>query len=134
MIDFGDCTWYCHWDKGLICKRQFQCDGCKRQPAGEDKENGKADPVHIRWSEDYDGSKVPECPSCGQMPYSVERCFFCGQKFLPDAIAEELGAPPEEVHMDCFNCGGKGTLVGNRDRGNGHFHGRCTSCGCVMME
>ena len=69
MIDFGDCTWYCHWDKGLICKRQFQCDGCKHQPADEDKENGKADPVHIRWSEDYDGSKVPECPSCGQMAW-----------------------------------------------------------------
>lgn len=134
MIDFGDCIWYCHWDNSLICKKQFRCDGCKHQPADEDKENGRAEPVHIRWAEDWDGSKAPECPSCGRMPYSLERCLFCGQKFLPDATVEEWSKPPEEVRMDCFNCGGKGTLVGTRARTNGHFHGQCTACGCVVVE
>ena len=100
----------------------------------DDKENGKAEAVQLRWTDDYDGGRVPECPSCGQMPYSLERCIFCGQKFLPDALTEELSKPPEEVRMDCPSCGGENTLVGARARSNGHFHGRCTACGCVVME
>ena len=134
MIDFWDCTWYCHWDKNLVCKKRFNCDGCKHQPADDDKENGKAEPVHIRWVEDYDGSKIPECPSCGEMPHSLDRCIFCGQKFLPDETTEKWSEPPEEVRMDCLCCGGKGTLVGTRAKSNGHFHGQCTACGCVVME
>jgi hypothetical protein len=23
----------------------------------------------------------PVCPICGEMPYSVEQCVFCGQRF-----------------------------------------------------
>ena len=53
MIDTGDLTMYCHWDKGLVCKKEFYCDTCEHQPAADDKENGKAEPVHIRWAEDY---------------------------------------------------------------------------------
>ncbi len=26
MIDTGDLTMYCHWDKGLVCKKEFYCD------------------------------------------------------------------------------------------------------------
>ena len=100
----------------------------------EDKENGKAEPVHIRWAEDYWSGRYPECPSCGNMPYSLERCVFCGQRFLPDALTEEWSKPPEEVRMDCPSCGGKSTMVGARARSNGHFHGQCTVCGCVVME
>lgn len=74
MIDFWDCTWYCHWDKTLVCKKRFNCDDCKHQPADDDKENGKAEPVHIHWVEDYDGSKIPECPSCGEMPHVLYNC------------------------------------------------------------
>lgn len=48
MIDTGDLTMYCHWDKGLVCKKEFYCDTCEHQPAADDKENGKAEPVHIR--------------------------------------------------------------------------------------
>lgn len=134
MIDTGDVTMYCHWNKRLVCKNDFYCDACKHQPAADDKENGKAEPVQLRWTEDYDGGRVPECPSCGQMPYSLERCIFCGQKFLPDALTDELSKPPEEVRMDCPSCGGENTLVGARARSNGHFHGHCTDCGCRMIE
>lgn len=134
MIDTGDVTMYCHWNKRLVCKNGFYCDACKYQPAADDKENGKAEPVQLRWTEDYYSGRVPECPSCGQMPYSLERCIFCGQKFLPDALTEELSKPPEEVRMDCPSCGGENTLVGARARSNGHFHGQCTACGCVVME
>ena len=84
MIDTGDLTMYCHWDKGLVCKKEFYCDTCEHQPAADDKENGKAEPVHIRWAEDYWSGRYPECPSCGNMPYSLERCVFCGQRFLPE--------------------------------------------------
>lgn len=134
MIDTGDLTMYCHWGKGLVCKKEFYCDTCEHQPAADDKENGKAEPVHIRWAEDYWSGRYPECPSCGNMPYSLERCVFCGQRFLPDALTEEWSKPPEEVRMDCPSCGGKSTMVGARARSNGHFHGRCTACGCVVME
>ena len=134
MIDTGDLTMYCHWDKGLVCKKEFYCDTCEHQPAADDKENGKAEPVHIRWAEDYWSGRYPECPSCGNMLYSLERCVFCGQRFLPDALTEEWSKPPEEVRMDCPSCGGKSTMVGARARSNGHFHGQCTVCGCVVME
>ena len=74
MIDTGDVTMFCHWNKRLVCKKGFYCDTCKHQLAADDKENGKAEPVQLRWTEDYDGGRVPECPSCGNMPYSLERC------------------------------------------------------------
>lgn len=120
--------------KDWSAKKDFYCDTCKHQLAADDKENGKAEPVQLRWTEDYDGGRVPECPSCGNMPYSLERCIFCGQRFLPDALTKEWSKPPEEVRMDCPSCGGENTLVGARARSNGHFHGRCTACGCVVME
>ena len=117
MIDTGDVTMFCHWNKRLVCKKGFYCDTCKHQLAADDKENGKAEPVQLR-----------------NMPYSLERCIFCGQRFLPDALTKEWSKPPEEVRMDCPSCGGENTLVGARARSNGHFHGRCTACGCVVME
>lgn len=55
-------------------------------------------------------------------------------KISPDALTKEWSKPPEEVRMDCPSCGGENTLVGARARSNGHFHGRCTACGCVVME
>ena len=59
MIDTGDLTMYCHWGKGLVCKKEFYCDTCEHQPAADDKENGKAEPVHIRWAEDYWSGRYP---------------------------------------------------------------------------
>lgn len=123
----------CHWHD-FPCDSDLYCDLCKHQPTVEDKKNGKAPAVHICWMRDYDGGTFPECPSCGEMPYSLERCVFCGQRFLPDAIVEEWSKPPEAVYEDCPACGGKGTLIGTRARCNGHFHGHCTVCGCAVME
>ena len=42
--------------------------------------------------------------------------------------------PPEIVTLDCFMCGGKGTMKGTRARSNGHFHGKCEQCGCEVHE
>jgi hypothetical protein len=123
---------YCHWDKNRHCDGFF-CSACEHQPDDDDKPNGKAAPVQIRWVEDYAGI-APQCPSCGKEPYSLERCVFCGQKLLPNPITEEWKKPPEEVRMDCICCGGHDTMVGTRARINGHFHGRCTQCGARMME
>lgn len=127
-----DCAIKCHWHD-FPCDGNLYCDTCEHQPAAEDKKNGKAEPVHIRWTQDYGGT-FPECPSCGEMPYSLERCVSCGQRFLSDALVEEWSKPPEEARMDCFICGGKDTVAGTRARSNGHFHGQCTVCGCRVME
>ena len=100
MIDTGDLTMYCHWDKGLVCKKEFYCDTCEHQPAADDKENGKAEPVHIRWAEDYWSGRYPECPSCGNMPYSLERCVFCPTRLRRNGASRwrkfAWTAPPAE--------------------------------------
>ncbi len=36
--------------------------------------------VYLQYEDSY-GQIVPLCPHCGEMPYSYEQCFFCGQKF-----------------------------------------------------
>ena len=41
MIDTGDVTMFCHWNKRMVCKKDFYCDTCKHQLAADDKENGK---------------------------------------------------------------------------------------------
>ena len=124
----------CHWDKDLKCDHDMYCEGCPHQPAPDDKPHGKDEPVKIGWEESYDGV-YPQCPTCGEMPYDLERCVFCGQRFIQeDERLQEYMKPPEEVRLDCLACGGKGTLVGHRAKSNGHFHGRCEVCGCSVME
>ena len=57
-------------------------------------------PVRIRWVDgltpcgDIAPKSDPECPYCGEMPYSLEQCQFCGQRFIQedeqdDAAGEE---------------------------------------------
>jgi len=36
--------------------------------------------VYLQYEDSY-GQMVPMCPHCGEMSYSYEQCFFCGQKF-----------------------------------------------------
>lgn len=31
---------------------------------------------------------IPECPICGEMPYSTEQCYWCGQRFVQDEEVE----------------------------------------------
>lgn len=79
----------CHWDRTRVCRRAFLCRTCSHQPLDEDKPNGRKPPVKLLWKDTinyFSGEFIPngepECPSCGEMPYSTERCIFCGQKFL----------------------------------------------------
>lgn len=124
----------CHWDERRVCERELMCDGCKHQPPDDEKENGAAPPRPVKWTSITGDDLYPECPACGEIPYSTERCSFCGQRFVMDERLTEYSKPPEEVRMNCFVCGGEGTLVGSRARSNGHFHGQCEACGCVVME
>lgn len=52
---------------------------------------GLRKPLPIKWVDQFDGCKnqiipegQPECPRCGEMPYSNEQCVFCGQRFSPE--------------------------------------------------
>lgn len=98
-------------------------------------------PVPLLWKDTYDGMRdkiipggEPECPRCGEMPYSLQQCVFCGQRFIQDEVVKERSKPPETVKLNCPMCGGEKSLVGSRSRINGHFHGKCEKCGCVLME
>ena len=53
-------------------------------------------PVPLKFQVYYDGMKdriiyggEPECPRCGEMPYSYIQCVFCGQKFVEFQIAHD---------------------------------------------
>lgn len=70
----GEDGWPCHWDEDLKCDHEFLCNECQHQPAPEDKPNGKAEPVMIEWSEDYDGGLYPKCPACGCQLLLSRRC------------------------------------------------------------
>ena len=111
-------------------------DVCVRVPFGRLRK-----PMRLIWRDTYDGAAdriihnaVPECPRCGEMPYSTKRCVFCGQRFIQDETIAEYNKPPEKVVRNCPMCGGEKTLVGTRAKCNGHFHGKCEKCGCVRME
>ena len=135
MMDFDNFERKCYW-KGIKCEKDRECDGCEHQIPADEKVNGKLPPVKIGWIDmfGYDGGSYPICPSCGEMPYSTDRCYFCGQRFIQDEKVKEFNEPMPEERMDCLICGGKGTMVGQRARTNGHFHGRCEKCGAVMVE
>lgn len=49
---------------------------------------GLRKPVPLRWVDYFDGMRdeivsagEPQCPHCGEMPYSTKQCQFCGQRF-----------------------------------------------------
>lgn len=82
----------------------------------------------------YDGfGYIPQCPICGEMPYSTTQCHWCGQRFIQDKEIEEY-ATPITGHMDCFSCGGKGTVEYMQSKYNGHKRGHCTKCGTTFIE
>lgn len=125
----------CHWNEKLVCERQLMCEGCEYQPKDDEKVNGKKEPIQIGWEKDpYNCGVFPYCPACGEMAYSVERCVFCGQRFVQDQRTDEWNKPPETVKRNCPKCGGIKSLVGTRSKVNGHFHGKCEKCGCILME
>lgn len=73
----------CHWHKDMACDHDLLCGSCEHQLADDDKPNGRKDPVKVELRNEY-GMTAPYCPSCGEMAYSMERCVFCGQMFLPE--------------------------------------------------
>lgn len=102
---------------------------------------GLRKPVRLMWNDGYDSAEdkiirnaEPQCPHCGEMPHSTERCVFCGQRFIQDETIAEYNKPPEKVVLNCPRCGGEKTLIGARAKFNGHFHGKCEKCGCELME
>lgn len=99
----------------------------------DDQKNAKKRPRRIWWREDEDGC-YPYCPACKEMPYSTKQCLFCGQRFVQDEMVAWYNTPAKKVELDCPICGGKGTLVGENARSNGHFHGKCTECGACVIE
>ena len=136
MIDWKDYVRTCVFDAEKRCEHDRYCDACPEQPAPEDKKNGRAVPLPLKWEPDPMGNGMgwPACPACGEMPYSTERCIFCGQRFIQDERTEAYNEPPGEERRDCIMCGGKGTMIGTRARSNGHLHGECEVCGCCVME
>lgn len=98
-------------------------------------------PMALQWKDSFDGCRdiiipnsEPVCPHCGIMPYSLDECVFCGQRFIQDDNTEEYSKPPEEERQDCVMCGGKNSVVGVRAKINGHFHGQCEKCGAVYHQ
>lgn len=54
---------------------------------------GLRKPLPLKWVTSYnlqtdtcEPAGEPECPHCGEMPYSTERCVFCGQRFTQEDI------------------------------------------------
>lgn len=124
----------CTWDDNIDCPQEIPyCEGCEHQIPDDDKTNGKKMPIPIQWEQDYGGIS-PVCPACGEMPYSLERYIFCGQKFIKDERALEWEQPQKIEYMDCLMCGGKGTVEYTRSRYNGHKRGKCVACGMRFIE
>lgn len=80
----------------------------------------------------FDGyGNIPECPICGEMPYSTKQCHWCGQRFIQDENIEEY-KKPVTVKMKCISCGAE--VTANISKYNGHRSYHCNNCGCSMMQ
>ena len=93
----------------------------------------KREPVKLPIVLDEFGGRIPQCPTCGEMPYDTEQCHWCGQRFIQDKELEEY-LKDEEWYEDCPSCGSKGTLKIGRSNYNGHKHGSCSACGMSWIE
>ena len=78
-----------YWDRAYHeeCERLHEQDIEKRR-----KElwniYANRDPIKLPILHDGYGF-IPECPICGEMPYSTEQCHWCGQRFVQDKEIEE---------------------------------------------
>lgn len=69
----------------------------------------KRKPVPLKYRDYFDGMRdriipggEPECPRCGEMPYSYSQCVFCGQRFIePKGESEQV---VEEMKSICKTC------------------------------
>lgn len=74
---------------------------------------------------------IPECPVCGEMPYSTEQCHWCGQRFLQDEEIKKY-AEPKIQKGSCPNCGAPIDIHISSYNGHKHFH--CDACKMTVME
>lgn len=78
-------------------------------------------PIKIRFV--FDGyGRIPECPVCEEMPYSLQQCHWCGQHFIQDKETKEYDTPKTEQGR-CPNCGKPITIMISNY--NGHKSGHC---------
>lgn len=97
----------------------------------------------VIWEDDFNegGTGYPKCPECHELAYGIDyldengigRCPFCGQQYKLDEEGKKKAEPNPEETRWCPNCE-KRTIVGRRAKSNGHFHGKCTNCGLLMIE
>lgn len=73
---------------------------------------------------------IPECPICGEIPYSTKQCHWCGQRFIQDKEVEEYEKPLTK-EVTCFSCGRK--VIANVSKYNGHISYYC-QCGTNFIE
>lgn len=120
-----------YWDKAKEMEWKRQQD--------EDIENrrkelwaiyAKKPPIKLPIVNDGWG-RIPECPVCGEMPYDLDQCHWCGQRFIRDEEVVEYSKPWVE-EFTCPSCGTKG--MATRSRYNGHRHFHCENCGMSFME
>lgn len=88
-------------------------------------------PVVLPFVDDYDGSMVPECPTCHEMPYSTKECYWCGQRFIQDKTAKEFSTAHIEQGT-CINCGAPVEVQVANINGQRNYH--CYKCGCTVMS
>ena len=88
------------------------------------------DPIKLPIIDDGYGI-IPQCPICGEMPYSTEQCHWCGQRFIQDEEVVEY-ATPKTIELTCPNCGAAGKA--HVSKYNGHKHFKCENCGAGFME
>ena len=128
----------CRYD-GEECTRARMCYDCPR--LNLDNLPHSRDPVKlIIWEDDFleGGTGSAKCPECRELVYGLNedgtgQCLFCGQHYQLDEKDKEKLEPNPEETIDCPRCG-KHTLTGRRMKVNGHFHGTCANCGCIVMD
>lgn len=120
-----------YWDREEKAERDRKREE-KREKERKERwaVNSKKPPIKLPIVHDGYGM-IPECPTCGEMPYSTEQCYFCGQRFIQDEEVEEY-SKPLTVTEKCLVCGAD--VVCNVSRYNGHKSYRCSKCGTIMME
>ena len=130
-----------YWDRAeqeATEKREAEEREAERLAAwAKNKDNPPRPP---EWQRDWDEMSgrmtgaMPFCPNCHEPLYEPEQCYFCGQPILRDEKLDEFEKPPEVHTMDCFMCGGKGTMQYTISSYNGHKNGECAKCGTRFIE
>ena len=107
------------WKHIISKKARRLYEYCIRAPLG-----GLREPVPLKWVPSLSPNAAelipngePKCPHCGDYPYSLERCVFCGQRFTKVerrcrvcGCTDECGCPEGCWWIEddlCSSCGDK---------------------------